>query len=83
MSKIIVWTKQNKAILKELEETGRHICKKEYIGMDLQEHIHLVLEVYDWLVKHTTNREYNPRTQSIRSGYPHPKRRPCCRTISV
>ena len=60
MSKITVWTKQNKAILKELEETGRHICKKEYIGMDLQEHIHLVLEVYDWLVKHTTNREYKP-----------------------
>ena len=51
MSKFIVWTKQNKAILKELEETGRHICKKEYIGMDLQEHIHLVLEVYDWLVR--------------------------------
>ena len=83
MSKIKVWTRQHISVYDKVMNDGRYTAKKDYIFMDLQEHAKYVLEVYDWLVKHTTNREYNPRTQSIRSGYPHPKRRPCCRTITV
>lgn len=49
MEKIKVWTKQNKEVLKQLEENGRYIAKKEYIKKDLEEHTDLVLDVYNWL----------------------------------
>lgn len=52
MKKISVWTKQHINVLKELEAAGRYIAKAEYIRMDLQEHAGLVLEAYDWLVRH-------------------------------
>ena len=32
---------------------GRYIARREYIRSDLQEHAGLVLEVYDWLVRHS------------------------------
>lgn len=51
-TEIKVWTKQHKNVLKELMETGRYTAKQKYISMDLQEHAKLVLEVYDWLVRH-------------------------------
>lgn len=51
MAKLTVWTRQHRDVWKALEETGRHIAKREYINMDLQEHSNLVLEVYDWLAK--------------------------------
>lgn len=52
MEKRKVWTKQNAKVLEELERTGRYIAKKQYIIMDLQEHAELVLETYEWLVRH-------------------------------
>ena len=60
MDKITVWTKQNENVVKEIEETGRYIAKKEYILKDLDEHAYLVLEVYDWLVKNTPNTAQRP-----------------------
>lgn len=52
MEPIKVWTKQHKHVLEELETTGRYTAKREYIAMDMEEHAGLVLECYDWLVKH-------------------------------
>ncbi len=60
MGKVTVWTKQSKDILKELEETGRYTAKKKYIMTDLEEHKHLVFEVYDWLVRNTPNAKERP-----------------------
>lgn len=60
MDKIKVWTKQNQNVLKELEKTGRYTAKQEYILKDLDEHAHLVLEVYDWLVKNAPNASQRP-----------------------
>lgn len=60
MGKITVWTRQHKDVLKALEETGRHIAKREYINMDLQEHSDLVLEVYDWLAKNGPDSSSRP-----------------------
>lgn len=60
MAQITVWTRQHKDVLKELEATGRHIAKKEYINMDLQEHSELVLEVYDWLAKNGPDSNNRP-----------------------
>lgn len=53
MEKVTVWTKQNENVLKVLERDGRYTAKKEYIEKDMGEHAYLVLEAYDWLVKHT------------------------------
>lgn len=55
-----VWTKQNRAVLQELEDTGRYIAKREYILKDLEEHSDLVLEVYDWLVKNNPKSSIKP-----------------------
>ncbi|MGO1372096.1 MAG: DUF3841 domain-containing protein [Senegalia sp. (in: firmicutes)] len=60
MDEIIVWTKQNENVVKELEKTGRYIAKKEYILKDLDKHAYLVLEVYDWLVNNTPNASEKP-----------------------
>lgn len=53
MEKITVWTKQNENVLRELEQNGRYVAKREYVHKDLGEHAYLVLEAYDWLVKHS------------------------------
>lgn len=50
---MIVWTKQNENVLRELEEKGRYVARREYVVKDLGEHAPLVLEVYDWLVKNS------------------------------
>lgn len=53
MEKVTVWTKQNENVLRILERDGRYTAKREYIEIDMGEHAYLVLEAYDWLVKHT------------------------------
>lgn len=60
MEKITVWTKQHENVLKELEISGRYIARQEYIRMDLKEQAPLVLEAYDWLVKHGPDRANKP-----------------------
>ena len=60
MEQIKVWTKQHENVLKELNETGRYIARREYIRSDLQEHAGLVLEVYDWLVRHSPDAAQKP-----------------------
>ena len=37
MEQIKVWTKQHENVLKELNETGRYIARREYIRSDLQD----------------------------------------------
>ena len=60
MSIITVWTKQNENVVKELNEAGRYIAKREYIFKDLDEHAPLVIEVYDWLVKNSPGAPQKP-----------------------
>lgn len=55
-----VWTKQHKNVLKTLETQGRYTAKREYIMLDLQEQAPLVLEAYDWLVKHAPGADRKP-----------------------
>lgn len=52
METITMWTKQHKSVLETLNKEGRYTAKRKFIMMDLEEHAHLVFEVYDWLVKH-------------------------------
>lgn len=58
--RIKVWTKQHENVLKALNETGRYTAKREYIQMDLKEHAHIMLEAYDWLVRHSPNAGQKP-----------------------
>lgn len=60
METIKVWTKQHRNVLRELEEKGRYIARREYIRADLQEHAGLVLEAYDWLVRHSPDAVHKP-----------------------
>ena len=60
MEPIKVWTKQHKSVLEEIERTGRYTAKGKYVSLDLGEHANLVLEVYDWLVKHSPNAQNRP-----------------------
>lgn len=61
MAKCTMWTKQHKNVLALLRRDGRYTAKKEYIQMDLQEQAPLVLETYDWLVKHVPGAETRPQ----------------------
>ncbi len=60
MGTVTVWTKQHENVLHVLETEGRYIAKREYIVQDLTEHAGLVLEVYDWLVKHSPGAPNKP-----------------------
>lgn len=60
MEKIKVWTKQHENVLRQLESHGRYVARREYVIMDLGEHAGLVLEAYDWLVKHTPDAGRKP-----------------------
>ena len=69
MSNITVWTKQHENVLKELETSGRYIAKQEYIRMDLKEQDPVVLEAYDWLVKHGPDRANKPADAQVALGH--------------
>ena len=60
MTPITVWTKQHQDILLELEQTGRHVARRDYIRRDLGEDAYLVLETYDWLAAHLPNAAGRP-----------------------
>ena len=60
MEKITVWTKQHQDMLRELERTGRHVARREYILQDLKEDSPLVLETYDWLARHSPDAARRP-----------------------
>ena len=67
-----VWTKQHENVLRELETKGRYVARREYIQADLGEHAPLVLEAYDWLVKHTpaaADRPLSADTDALRCRY--------------
>lgn len=47
MEQIKVWTKQHENVLKELNENGRYIARREYIRSDLQ-------SMQDWCWRYMT-----------------------------
>ncbi|MFC4771968.1 DUF3841 domain-containing protein [Enterococcus hermanniensis] len=46
--KVTVWTKQQVAVLQDIEEANRYIVKKEYIQQKMEEYSDLYLEAYGW-----------------------------------
>ena len=60
MEQIRVWTKQHESVLTQLERTGRYTAKKRYVELENEDCAPIVLEAYDWLVKHAPNRDLRP-----------------------
>lgn len=60
MEQIRVWTKQHESALTQLERTGRYTAKKRYVELENEDCAPIVLEAYDWLVKHVPNRNLRP-----------------------
>lgn len=60
METVTVWTKQHRDVLEELEGTGRHVARREYIQRDLKEDAALVLEAYGWLARHSPDAVRRP-----------------------
>ena len=52
MSKITVWTKQNIAVLDQLQSSGRFIAEERYIRRELGDTAPIMLYVYRWLADH-------------------------------
>ena len=54
----IVWTRQHKNVLKNLEETGRHVATREAIHQN--EEAMTMLPAYDWLAQAIPDQESRP-----------------------
>ena len=57
---IRVWSKQHRSVYDTLMETGRYVAKRDFVHLDLEEHAPLVLEAYDWLVRHSPGAAQKP-----------------------
>lgn len=59
MPEITVWTKQNAAVMDQLEKDGRFIADESYIRRELEDTADIMLFIYRWLADHmpvTTDR---------------------------
>lgn len=55
MPEIHVWTKQNAAVIEQLEANGRFIADERYIRRELDETTDVMLFIYRWLTAHSPN----------------------------
>lgn len=46
-----VWSKQHRAVLQTLRETGRYVASRAFIEADMPDYRELVIEAYDWLAR--------------------------------
>ncbi len=52
MPEITVWTKQNRAVLDQLESNGRFIADEGFIRRELEDTADIMLFIYRWLADH-------------------------------
>ena len=52
MAEITVWTKQNRAVLDQLESNGRFIADERFIRRELEDTADIMLFIYRWLADH-------------------------------
>ena len=52
MAEITVWTKQNRAVLDQLESNGRFIADERFIRRELEDTADIMLFIYSWLADH-------------------------------
>lgn len=60
MPEITVWTKQNKAVLAQLEADCRFIAEDRYIRKELEDTTDIMLFIYSWLSEHAPTASSRP-----------------------
>ena len=60
MAQITVWTKQNSAVLEQLEKDGRFIADERYIRRELEDTADIMLFIYGWLSEHIRTESSRP-----------------------
>jgi hypothetical protein len=60
-----VYTKQNIAVLEQLEATGRYVAKRKYVQNDLDDDAEMMAIVYDELVKNHPRLEDKPEDAEV------------------
>jgi hypothetical protein len=60
MPEITVWTKQNTAVLEQLEADGRFIADERYIRRELESTTDIMLFIYRWLAEHAPTADSRP-----------------------
>ena len=65
MPEITVWTKQNKAVIEQLETAGRFIADERYIRRELEDTTDIMLYIYRWLADHMPALTERPRDVSF------------------
>ena len=60
MAKITVWTKQNEAVLEQLERDGRYIAREEYMRKAMEDTTDIMLLVYRWLAANMPTQAFRP-----------------------
>lgn len=60
MSEITVWTKQNRAVLDQLDAAGRFIADERYMRSELEDTADIMLFVYRWLAGHMPSASERP-----------------------
>lgn len=60
MGTIRAWTKQHESVWKKIQKDGRYAAKLKYVNMDLEECADVVLEAYEWLIRHHPKADERP-----------------------
>ena len=65
MPEITVWTKQNAAVIDQLETAGRFIADERYIRRELEDTTDIMLFIYRWLSDHMPSASVRPQDVSF------------------
>lgn len=65
MSEITVWTKQNRAVLDQLDAAGRFIADERYMRSELEDTADIMLFIYRWLAAHMPSGAVRPQDVSF------------------
>ena len=65
MPEITVWTKQNTAVLDQLDKKGRFIADERYIRRELEDTSDIMLFIYRWLADHMPSVSEKPSDVSF------------------
>lgn len=65
MPEITVWTKQNAAVLDQLDRYGRFIADEHFIRHELEDTADVMLFIYRWLADHMTVNTVRPPDTSF------------------
>ncbi len=64
MAKRIVWTRQNAAVLEQLERDGRFIAREEFMRSAMEDTSEIMFQLYHWLATHMPTQAARPADAS-------------------